>query len=196
MDSNKRTITLDWSSTLDELSAAVENMRATQALFAESLPDMRRFDTKLEDMRRVGTKLEACYSSVREVQRIVVSQARQDARMNAEIPALRRALTLLLREVPAARELSARKALTLMRGIAHQFQRTHGAQGGARRAAMSQVAVSHYQTTWERARERNPSVGAATARTAQAHGISRGQVRRLRRQARERGTPWRGDDER
>lgn len=166
---------------LATLSAAVEGTRAAQARFAESV----------RDMQQDSADAEALDSSARELQR---RAAELEHQMKKAAPAIR-ALSLLVRVVPAAGELPAGVGMKLVRAIFHEFSQAHGAEGGTRRAVASQAKVRQYQTTWEDARARGRAKGAANAETAQAHAIKPGQVQRHRREARERGAPWRGEDE-
>jgi hypothetical protein len=181
MDTGKNTVLLDAHtlSTLREISAMAEDTRAAQARLAATVRDIQQDSA---DLKALG-------ASIRELQD---SGAAFNEQLKNATPALR-ALTLLLRKIPAAGDMPAREALALVRAIAHEFQRTHGARGGKERAQRSQTKARQYQATWEDARARGVSVSAATAQTAQAHGIKSGQVRKLRHEARQRGAPWSGD---
>ena len=179
MDADRNDVPLDTLPKLRELSAMVEDARAARARFAENM----------REMQQTSADIEALGVSTRELQR---SAAALEEQLKNATPALR-ALTLLLRKIPAAGDMRASEALALVRAIAHEFQRTHGAQGGKRRAARSQEKARQCQATWEDARARGISISAANAQTAQAYGIKSGQVRKLRREARQRGAPWNGD---
>jgi hypothetical protein len=205
MDSRKKAVPLAQPSKLDDEQARLEDsVRDAQQRAADmealgsSAREMGRDIAELNSSLDSGAIQALCASldAARRndvARRSAAALAALENQMKKATPALR-ALSLLVRAIPAAGDLPASVAMNLVRAIAHEFQRTHGAEGGTRRAVTSQAKVSQTRATWEAARQKM-SVGAATAQTAQAHGISPGQVRRLRREARKRGTPWRDDDE-
>jgi hypothetical protein len=178
------------------VEAIAREMQRDIAELNSSLDDasIKAFSSSVDEVRRSIEAREALYSSLDDARRSAAALQALENHMKKAAPAMR-ALSLLVRVVPAAGELPASVGMKLVRAIAREFSQAHGAEGGTRRAIASQAKVRQYQTTWEDARARGRAKGAANTETAKAYGIKPGQVQRHRREARERGAPWRGEDE-